>query len=1080
MLPGSTADSVIIESNGYQTSPFSGITRIVGSAGDGNDTIRIDSAVTIAVELSGGLGDDELFAGGGAALLRGDEGDDLLMGGASDDQLFGGTGADTLLGEGGNDLLEGNDGDDMLDGGDGEDTLRGGQGIDMLVGGRDQDLLEGGDGDDFLQGDRGDDILRGGAGNDQLMGGRGDDLLEGGDGDDQINGDIGDDTIYGGAGNDRIDGGLGNDTIDGGLADVVIDGALDADTITGGAGDDTIDGGEGDDIIQGGAGNDVIFGGTGNDTIFADDTEAGGDVVATHTIDGGAGDDLIYGDRWNDVITGGLGNDLIFGLDGDDVISGDAGNDEIHGQGGNDLVFGGVMQFGRESVDLSDPTLFEKPPGFDEAELLQATGYVFPLLVMPKVVLGQSINGVAEDGDDILFGEAGTDWLFGGSNRDSLYGGDGADYLDAGAGNDANVFGGAGDDVVRGGANDDTVHGGAGVDQVYGDDGRDHLYGDQDTVGQKLHGGAGDDFLYAYAAGDASDATTPGDQLFGGAGADFLFGNLRDELLSGDAGNDFLSGDALAGPAYADNSSPAFNIDQSTLQPIGSDDLLLGGSGQDQLYGGGGSDVLWGGADSDWLEGQDDHDQLFGGGGIDILVADVNAAYQIYGDTVDGHGGNEPGDFTPDDNATDVLLIEGTSGDDTILLRAGPTGQLLVEYNSRNLEFDWLAPDGTPLVEQFRIAGLAGDDTVAFATGSDALDLSQLLTRGDFVATIDGGPGDDLLAGTVGRDRIDGGFGSDTIFGLAGDDRLWGDQGPGSGSSLDHDVLFAGQGNDDLIGGQGTNELYAWSFDPDADVVLPFNPLAGLASGATTQFGVFVDADGNLTSDDGDLNDDGLNDAGLTDDNGDVLGPYSLEDTGINRILGGDLNDELFGGTGLDFLYGAGGQDKLYDRRGILLENQDGGVGTDDGWKEYAQSVNKVWYISGSNANDQISIDFVTEPGILQGHHLVTRLTENNGSYSFAAQLRLDFAATDDEGNLIWKTSDELLDVDALMDADPFARAESLNKAFRDGDPNLLGGLLPPEDDFLAIIVDALGWRRSDRCRADRAEDGVGRRWRRE
>ncbi len=701
VLPGPAANSVIVESNGFQTDPFSGVTKIVGNAGAGNDSIKIDPLVTIAVELSGGLGNDELMAGGGAALLRGDEGDDLLIGGSENDQLFGGAGADTLMGERGDDLLEGGDDDDTLDGGSGADTLRGQAGVDVLLGGRDQDVLEGGSGDDYLQGDRGDDILRGGDGNDQLMGDRGDDLLEGGDGDDQIIGDIGSDTIIGGAGNDRIDGGLGTDVIYGGLIGVVVDATTDADTITGGAGDDTIDGGEGDDLIQGGAGNDTIFGGSGNDTIFADDTEAGGDVVATHVIDGGAGDDIIYGDLWEDVIRGGFGDDSIYGLAGDDLLSGDDGNDQIYAGKGDDAVFGGVAVAGAADFDLgnpnkfstpSDPNLvFQSPTDIPDSELVYR--------IVPKFTDGLSLNGTLQDGQDTLFGEEGTDWLFGGDQNDSLFGGDQTDYLDGGAGSDANLFGDSGDDVVRGGAGNDVAHGGDGVDQVYGDEGADELYGDADTDGQRLFGGAGNDSLYAWAAGNTSDSTTAGDQLFGGGGNDFLYGNLRDEFLSGEDGKDFLSGDALVGPNYAHNLSAAFNVDQLTSQLIGSNDLLLGGAGEDQLYGGGGEDTLWGGGDSDWLEGQDGVDIVYGGSGIDILVADSNANYQRFGDTLDGHKANAPGDVTADDNATDILLLQGTTGDDVIRLRTSTAadelrdasgtplpespvgGELLVEFN---------------------------------------------------------------------------------------------------------------------------------------------------------------------------------------------------------------------------------------------------------------------------------------------------------------------------------------------------------------------------------------------------------------
>ena len=49
----------------------------------------------------------------------------------------------------------------------------------------------------------------------------------------------------------------------------------------------------------------------------------------------------------------------------------------------------------------------------------------------------------------------------------------------------------------------------------------------------------------------------------------------------------------------------------------------------------------------------------------------------------------------------------------------------------------------------------------------------------------------------------------------------------------------------------------------------------------------------------------------------------------------------------------------------------------------------------GTNAADEIHVDFVTEPGVLADHHLITRLTNNNGNFSFAAQVRLDFGATE-------------------------------------------------------------------------------------
>ncbi|WP_155374533.1 M91 family zinc metallopeptidase [Catellatospora vulcania] len=138
--------------------------RLVVRTGGGDDRVHVDAAVTGAVTVLAGAGDDRV------------DGGSLLHGAA---------GADTLLGR---------DGDDLLLGGDGRDYLDGGAGADVA---------DGGLGDDTGYGLGGDDTLRGGAGRDHLSGGRGDDLVYGGDGDDVLVGGAGADTLDGAAGLDR-------------------------------------------------------------------------------------------------------------------------------------------------------------------------------------------------------------------------------------------------------------------------------------------------------------------------------------------------------------------------------------------------------------------------------------------------------------------------------------------------------------------------------------------------------------------------------------------------------------------------------------------------------------------------------------------------------------------------------------------------------------------------------------------------------------------------------------------------------------------------------------------------------------
>lgn len=93
-------------------------------------------------------------------VIRGAEGNDVLLGQSGDDQIGGGQGNDYILGGDGGDQLQGGQGDDRifgeagndaLDGGEGNDSLFGGDGIDLLIGGRGQDYLDGGAGADRIK-----------------------------------------------------------------------------------------------------------------------------------------------------------------------------------------------------------------------------------------------------------------------------------------------------------------------------------------------------------------------------------------------------------------------------------------------------------------------------------------------------------------------------------------------------------------------------------------------------------------------------------------------------------------------------------------------------------------------------------------------------------------------------------------------------------------------------------------------------------------------------------------------------------------------------------------------------------------
>ncbi len=340
-----------------QTFNYSDVTSVRVVAGDGDDFVYNDLLI-----------DTEIF---------GQNGNDYLEGGYSNDLVMGGNGIDTLVGRNGNDVLNGQDGDDWLFGGPGVDALSGITGNDNLYGGTGDDTLNGHGGNDSLWGDAGDDSLLGGAGddllrgqdgNDTIRGEAGDDWLVGGDGDDTLHGDAGIDELLGQDGNDILNGGADNDFIWGAAGDDTIRGNAGSDRLNGGSGNDQIFGNEGRDIIRGDGGDDTLRGGDGDDDLFG--------LGGTDTIFGEAGDDLLDagGDVAADVLTGGsgldrfvvLGNigstsvDVVTDLEDSETINGNTNGDSDgaddggnSGAGGSDIQpFPGVL--GLFGIGLTD------------------------------------------------------------------------------------------------------------------------------------------------------------------------------------------------------------------------------------------------------------------------------------------------------------------------------------------------------------------------------------------------------------------------------------------------------------------------------------------------------------------------------------------------------------------------------------------------------------------------------------------------------------------------------------------------------------------------------------------------------
>ena len=332
-----------------------------------------------ALTVIGGEGDDLLT---GLAMfsnvLRGDNGNDHLVGGNAADVLDGGSG---------NDRLDGGNGDDRLAGGSGDDTYYvdsvadsvvelPGEGIDTVRSGVSLTLSDNLENLELIgwaaangTGNAQDNRLTGNMAANTLVGAQGSDILDGGAGADTMVGGAGDDTYYVDNAADTITevSGEGNDIVCSSITYTLAD-SLENLTLmgqaaingTGNAGANRLVGNEatnrlvglaGNDTLDGGAGADVLVGGAGDDTYYVDspldtvteNANEGGDTVrstVSYTLSSNVENLALSGNAAID----GTGNTLanrITGNSAKNVLSGGSGNDILEGKAGNDTLQGG-------------------------------------------------------------------------------------------------------------------------------------------------------------------------------------------------------------------------------------------------------------------------------------------------------------------------------------------------------------------------------------------------------------------------------------------------------------------------------------------------------------------------------------------------------------------------------------------------------------------------------------------------------------------------------------------------------------------------------------------------------------------
>jgi len=200
--------------------------------------------------------------------------------------------------------------------------------------------------------------------------------------------------------------------------------------------------------------------------------------------------------------------------------------------------------------------------------------------------------------------------------------------------------------------------------------------------------------------------------------------------------------------------------------------------------------------------------------------------------------------------------------------------------------------------------GGAGIDTVFYDDSPSRVEVNLVTGRGRFgsaegdtllgIENVYGSAHDDLLIGDAGSNELHGLQGDDVLAGGGGNDALYGEDG--------NDVLIGGAGADVLNGGAGID----------------------VANYSSSPLGVFVSL---ITGT-----------AAYGDAEGDTL-------SGIERVVGSDQADNLWGDDGVNLLNGMGGNDTLKGFGGddILL----GGGGAD---QLFGMNGND-WMLGGDGAD---------------------------------------------------------------------------------------------------------------------------------
>jgi Ca2+-binding RTX toxin-like protein len=462
------------------------------------------------------------------------------------------------------------------------------------------------------------------------------------------------------------------------------------------------------------------------------------------------------------------------------------------------------------------------------------------------------------------------------------------------------IYGYGGDDIILAGGGNDYIEPGMGSDFIDGGSGNNTISYLDYVVPWYVSGLVG---LYVdLASGEATTFVPSYNPINANVTETDHFINIQN--VAGSNSNDWIWGDGGA-------------------------NWLYGWDGNDELHGRGGADHLLGLDDNDLLDGGEGADFLDGGNGIDTAYyGSAPSAVNVSLESGKGFWGDSAGDtLTLIENLTgsaynDSLIgdsnanvLDGGKGDDYLKggggadTLEGGDGSDTIAYGDSNIGvyvslYSGAAFNGTATGDQF--------DSIENLTGSYHGDM---LEGDEYVNTIKGLSGDDVLQGYGDADTIDGGDGIDTV--------IYGGSVLGVSVSLFNGVAHGGDAEGDTLISienlRGSNYADTLVGNNDANVLEGWGGKDNLkgAGGADTLVGGAA-ADQMTGGAGGDkFVLEALSDSGTNAANMDVIMDFNLADGDKIDLHSIDANATLPGNQAFTFIedgaFSAPGQVRYFD-----------------------------------------------------------------------------------------------------------------------------------------------------------------------